>query len=79
MAQKNATDECVEQEIARLEGSEHVALARLERQIANRRRQRMYTLRWLEKRGIELEGQGVTQDVLRERLQALREAESEDL
>lgn len=58
MAKDIMTDEEVEIEIARLADSEAVALARKERQFKNRRRQYMYTLRWLEKRGIELMKQG---------------------
>ncbi len=58
------TDEQVEQEIARLMGSEAVRLAKKEMRIKNRRRQYMYGLRNLEKRGKELMAQGVTFDEL---------------
>ena len=54
MAKDIMTDEEVEIEIERLSTSEAVALARKERYYKNRRRQYMYTLRSLEKRGIEL-------------------------
>lgn len=54
------TDADVELEIARLTDDEHVKLAREEAKIKYRRRQYMYQLRWLEKRGRELEEQGFT-------------------
>ena len=54
------TDEQVEQEIERLEESDAVALARKEQAYKYRRRQRMYSLRWLEKRGKELMKLGMT-------------------
>ena len=58
------TDAQVEQEIARLTASEAVRLAKKEMRIKNRRRQYMYGLRNLEKRGKELMAQGVTFDGL---------------
>lgn len=58
------TDAQVEQEIARLMGSEAVRLAKKEMRIKYRRRQYMYGLRNLEKRGKELMAQGVTFDEL---------------
>lgn len=60
MIQKFLTDEDVEREIERLQDSEAVALARKENYYKNRRRQYMYTLRSFEKRGKELQRQGVT-------------------
>lgn len=54
------TDAQVEQEIARLMESEAVRLARKEMRVKYRRRQYMYGLRNLEKRGKELMTQGVT-------------------
>lgn len=54
------TDEQVEDEIARLLESPHVKLARKEQQIRYRRRQYMYQLRNMEKRGKQLESDGVT-------------------
>lgn len=48
------TDEQVEQEIERLSQSLAVKLARKEARIKYRRRQTMYTLRQLEKRGEQL-------------------------
>lgn len=59
------TDEQVEAEIERLTNSEAVKLARQEQRIKNLRRQRMYTLRNLEKRGKQLMEQGVTSENLK--------------
>ncbi len=56
------TDEEVEVEIQLLKNSEHVKLARKEQRIKYKRRQELYTLRALEKRGAELEAQGITLD-----------------
>lgn len=54
------TDKQVEKEIECLSGSEAVALARQEKRVKYKRRQYLYQLRWLEKRGKELQEQGVT-------------------
>lgn len=64
MAREYLTDEQVEQEIARLKSSEYVKLARAEARIRTRRRQYMYTLRWLENHGKELEAEGLSLDML---------------
>lgn len=53
-------DTQVESEIARLLASDDVKLAKAEQRIKNRRRQYMYQLRTLEKRGKELSEQGYT-------------------
>lgn len=58
------TDEQVEAEIERLTNSPEVQLARQEQRIKYRRRQYMYQLRNMEKRGKELAKQGVTADNL---------------
>ena len=58
------TDEQVEQEIERLNASEAVALARREARLKYRRRQRLYTLRDLEKKGKALMAAGLTREVL---------------
>lgn len=58
------TDEMVEDEIARLQSSPLVKLARKEERIRYARRQYMYTLRMYEKKGKELEANGITMDVL---------------
>lgn len=54
------TDEEVEVEIARLLVSDAVKLAKKENNIKNKRRQYMYSLRCMEKRGRSLMGQGLT-------------------
>lgn len=62
---KGLTDEQVELEIARLQNSPHVKLAKQEAQLRLRRRRYLYDLRHLEKKGKELEKAGLTADVLR--------------
>ncbi|MEE0440189.1 MAG: hypothetical protein UDB15_07285 [Ruminococcus sp.] len=54
------TDEQVEAEIDRLNASEDVQLARKEQRLKYKRRQYMYTLRHLERRGKELAKEGAT-------------------
>ena len=66
MAREFMTDEMVEEEILRLQCSDHVKLARREEAIRNRRRQYMYTLRMYEKKGKQLEAQGITLEELEE-------------
>lgn len=61
---ENMTDEQVEQEIERLSESPYVALARKEQRIRNRRRQLLYTLRSLERKGKELSASGITMEIL---------------
>ena len=58
------TDEQVEQEIERLTKSPLVALARREARLRYRRRQYLYQLRDLEKKGKALEKAGITREVL---------------
>jgi hypothetical protein len=58
------TDEEVEEEIERLNKSEAVALARRKARLAYRRRQYLYQLRDLEKRGKALLEAGITREVL---------------
>lgn len=62
---KGLTDAQVEQEIARLQQSPHVKLANQERRLREKRRMYLYSLRQLEKKGMELERSGITPDVLR--------------
>ena len=64
MARDFLTDAQVEAEIERLTNTEAVKLARREQRIKYRRRQQLYTLRVLEKRGKELMAQGVTMEAL---------------
>ena len=58
------SDEDVELEIQRLSNSPMVKLAQREIRVRNRRRQYMYNLRALEKRGIALTDSGVTLEML---------------
>ena len=62
------TDADVEFEIARLRENEHVKLAQEEINIRYRRRKYLYQLRWLEKRGRELEQQGFTMENMEARM-----------
>lgn len=65
MAREWLNDEAVEQEISRLMDSDYVKLAKNERYVRNKRRQCMYNLRCMEKRGKMLEAEGITMDYLR--------------
>lgn len=58
------TDEEVESEIERLRQSPMVALARKEQRIRYRRRQVLYQLRNLEKKGKDLAKSGITMEFL---------------
>ena len=62
--QEFMTDEQVEQEIQRLLKSDMVRLAKKEQRIKYARRQYMYSLRCMEKRGRELAEQGYTMERL---------------
>lgn len=64
MAKLFLTDEQVEKEIERLQGSDLVRLAKKEEYVRNRRRQYLYTLRTYEKKGKELAKSGITMEVL---------------
>lgn len=61
---KPITDEQVEKEIDKLKQSKAVKLAKQERRVKTKRRQYLYQLRWLERRGRELQAQGVTEEEL---------------
>ena len=63
---KAFTDEQVEEEIKRLLESPDVKLAKKAESVKNRRRQYMYSLRTLEKKGKELSKLGVTMNLLEE-------------
>lgn len=58
----------IEEEIARLQKSEAVRLARKEQHIYNKRKAYMGALLALEKRGKELAAEGVTMDNMRDKL-----------
>lgn len=60
MAKDFLTDEQVEMEIAQLLASENVQLAKKEVRIKYKRRQYMYQLRCMEKRGKQLAEEGYT-------------------
>lgn len=63
MAREFLTDEQIEAEINRLSESEYVRLARKENRLkVERQKQKLYTLRSLEKRGKELADMGITLD-----------------
>ena len=66
MKENFLTDEQVEQEIERLNNSEAVALARREVRLRYKRRQYLYQLRDLEKKGNALLAAGITREVLDE-------------
>lgn len=60
MKHETLTDAQIDTEIARLNASPLVKLARKERSIRMRRRKYYYDLKWLEKRGKELAAAGFT-------------------
>lgn len=64
MAKDFLTDDQVEQEIERLRQSPLVALARREQRLRYKRRQVLYQLRDLEKKGRALEKAGINMEVL---------------
>lgn len=77
MPREFLTDEEVEREIARLTATEAVKLARREQRIKYRRRQQLYTLRALEKRGLQMMEDGVTMEAL-DIIEATIPADTED-
>ncbi len=68
MAKDFLTDEQVEMEINRLLHSDAVQLAKKEIRIKYKRRQYMYTLRNMEKRGNQLKADGVTLENIEKKL-----------
>lgn len=68
MARKIWTDEEVEIEIHRLHNSDDVKLAKKEQNIKNRRRQLMWNLQYMEKRGKQLRAMGITRENMEEKL-----------
>lgn len=72
------TDEAVEAEIARLQQSDFVKLARKELRLKYKRRQALYQLRNLDKRGKELAKAGITPENI-EAMIALAEAEQQEI
>lgn len=61
---KYLSDEEVEAEIARLRNDPDVALARLNDRVKYKRRQALYTLRNLQKRGQALRENGITAEMI---------------
>ena len=82
MARKVMTDYEVEQEIARLKASPLVALGKQEQRLIYKRRQYMYNLQWLERRGRELSELGVSMENIEDQIKrtdtALSEGARED-
>lgn len=66
------TDSEVEREIAELEKSPAVKLARKNNRLKYMRRQRLYTLRSLEKQGKQLQEDGITLEDLEHKARMLR-------
>ena len=66
MASEWLTDEEVEEEINKLQESEYVKLARKEVRLKYKRRQKLYSLRTLEKRGKHLAAEGITLETIEE-------------
>lgn len=68
MAREWLTDEEVEMEIEKLRGDKNVQLARKELRLKYKRRQALYVLRNLAKRGQELSKTGITYDNIEEKM-----------
>ncbi len=68
MAKDFLTDQQVENEIERLLDSDDVKLAKKEQRILYKRRQYMYQLRSMEKRGKQLAKSGITIDNIESKL-----------
>ena len=66
MASEWLTDEEVEEEINKLQESEYVKLARKEVRLKYKRRQKLYSIRTLEKRGKHLAAEGITLETIEE-------------
>lgn len=64
MAKEFLTDDQVEMEIERLSASEYVALVRKEQRLRYKRRQYLYQLRNMEKKGREMAAAGITMELL---------------
>ena len=75
MKEYGLTDEQVEKEIERLSSSEAVALARREQRLKYRRRQFLYQLRDLEKKGKALMDAGITREILDSMYESCNEEE----
>ncbi len=71
------TDDKMNAEIEELKKSPYVALARKEQRLKYRKRQYLYSLRNLEKRGKQLTEQGITADQLEHYIEQLECDENE--
>ena len=71
------TDEQIEKEIDRLSQTEAVKLARREQRLKYKRRQQLYTLRALHKRGEELLEAGITVENIDEMIDAATESDGD--
>lgn len=78
MARQFLTEDQVESEIARLTASPAVKLARREKRLQYKRRQQLYLLRNLEKRGNELMEAGITLENIDEMVEVAELEEAED-
>ena len=68
MRREMLTDEQVEFEIKKLWNSPYVKLVKREQNIKYKRRQQLYQLQWMEKRGRQLAADGITMENIEERL-----------
>lgn len=68
---KFITDEQVEAELESLRDKDTVLLAQYEQRLKYRRRQLLYSLRILDKRGQELMSQGITRESLKEQYDSI--------
>jgi hypothetical protein len=73
MRREFLTDEQVEKEIKKLSATEEVKIARRELRLKYKRRQQLYTLRALHKRGEELLEAGITVQNIDEMIDAATE------
>ena len=78
MAKRLLTEEQVEAEIKRLNQSEYVKLARKAERVKYARRQYLYVLRSLEKKGRALAENGVDEHILNFCLDAFKASEVQD-
>lgn len=73
---KHLTDEEVEIEIRRIFDSEAYKLARAEQRYKNKRREMLYSIRFMEKRGLELMKHGYTMENFKDKVD--EEVQEED-
>ena len=71
MAKDILTDEQVALEVERLKDSEYVRLAQKEIRLKYKQRKWLYQLRYLERRGKQLEAEGMTLENMEEMLAAI--------